>query len=269
MVSPSSQRGVNGNTGRPRFSQRDDFQPHQDEDEVAEDTQTMDVLSTYDKDRAQRKENLAGRSSGKIRAANRAGRFVPPQSIFATQEDAERITDFNTQGTQDEERRPQAASRKTSGKRKQQADSDVSGDEGFEQDTRQIDESQNRRNAPQLASPNKRVRIEEPTRSASGIARRREEGRADDPAVREYAEQKQIMKDQQALPASQRQPRPNLGRVRWSNSEEYALEQMITEHGCSWALIKDIDSKTDQHFEGRDQVALKDKARNMKVAYIL
>ena len=54
----------------------------------------------------------------------------------------------------------------------------------------------------------------------------------------------------------------------WSDVETSALIEYIMEHGTSYAFIKKLD-ETDQKFlKGRDQIALKDKARNIKTDYL-
>jgi hypothetical protein len=53
-------------------------------------------------------------------------------------------------------------------------------------------------------------------------------------------------------------------RTKWSLADEQHLIDLIEQHGCSWALIQKFGN-----FEmERDQVALKDKARNMKVTFL-
>ncbi|PBP24018.1 MYB DNA-binding domain protein [Diplocarpon rosae] len=59
-------------------------------------------------------------------------------------------------------------------------------------------------------------------------------------------------------------PRVYRGRIPWSDDDSARLEEGIEEYGCSWALIHnsrrwDVD---------RGQVALKDRARNLKVQYL-
>ncbi|KAL9009190.1 MAG: hypothetical protein Q9173_005757, partial [Seirophora scorigena] len=59
-------------------------------------------------------------------------------------------------------------------------------------------------------------------------------------------------------------------RTSWSQEETDRLLELITDHGTSWSYLKVMD---DNHPEGkllheRDQVALKDKARNMKADYL-
>ncbi|GAA5840575.1 hypothetical protein JCM11251_007617 [Rhodosporidiobolus azoricus] len=56
----------------------------------------------------------------------------------------------------------------------------------------------------------------------------------------------------------------------WDASEERFFEQCLKTHGCNWAKIRDLhgkDGKVSQNLRFRDNVALKDKARNMKNKY--
>lgn len=63
--------------------------------------------------------------------------------------------------------------------------------------------------------------------------------------------------------------KPPQRRSPWTVAETEMLHWLITEHGTSWKLLKDQD-QTEQGrvLEARDQVALKDKARNMKMDYL-
>ena len=53
-------------------------------------------------------------------------------------------------------------------------------------------------------------------------------------------------------------------RTPWSAADQERLIDLIVEYGCSWSFIQ----KRGGFEVDRDQVALKDKARNMKVAFI-
>jgi hypothetical protein len=53
-------------------------------------------------------------------------------------------------------------------------------------------------------------------------------------------------------------------RTKWSLADEQQLIDLIEQHGCSWALIQRMGNFDSE----RDQVALKDKARNMKVTFL-
>lgn len=57
-------------------------------------------------------------------------------------------------------------------------------------------------------------------------------------------------------------------RSAWTGAETDMLYYLITEHGTSWKLLKEQDSEQGYVLEARDQVALKDKARNMKMDYL-
>jgi hypothetical protein len=62
--------------------------------------------------------------------------------------------------------------------------------------------------------------------------------------------------------------RPAQTRTRWSEKEIETLQQLIEENGISWSLIKRIDGENDGILASRDQVGLKDKARNMKFDFL-
>ena len=63
-------------------------------------------------------------------------------------------------------------------------------------------------------------------------------------------------------------PKPPQSRNAWSSVETDMLHYLITEHGTSWTLLKNEDSKQEHVLAARDQVSLKDKARNMKMDYL-
>lgn len=54
----------------------------------------------------------------------------------------------------------------------------------------------------------------------------------------------------------------------WSEEETSTLIEYIMEHGTSYAFIKNLDESDQNVLEGRDQIALKDKARNIKTDYL-
>jgi hypothetical protein len=57
-------------------------------------------------------------------------------------------------------------------------------------------------------------------------------------------------------------------RKRWTKEETTALIAYIEEIGTSWAMIQKTDQARGAILQGRDQVALKDKARNLKFEYM-
>lgn len=58
--------------------------------------------------------------------------------------------------------------------------------------------------------------------------------------------------------------RPMQRRIPWSEHDEERLISLIEDSGCSWSFLEKVGGFEHQ----RNQVALKDKARNMKVDYI-
>ena len=64
------------------------------------------------------------------------------------------------------------------------------------------------------------------------------------------------------------QPKPPQQRRPWTDEESAVLQRYIQDKGCSWAKIKALDAENGDIFEGRDQVALKDRARTMYFNYL-
>lgn len=57
-------------------------------------------------------------------------------------------------------------------------------------------------------------------------------------------------------------------RKAWTQEETETLISLIGDHGISWKLLKEQDVTNGSLLGNRDQVALKDKARNMKFDYL-
>ena len=64
------------------------------------------------------------------------------------------------------------------------------------------------------------------------------------------------------------QPKKVQTRKAWTDDETGLLLDLIEEHGTSWRLLKQIDFDNLHILRDRDQVALKDKARNMKLDFL-
>ena len=62
--------------------------------------------------------------------------------------------------------------------------------------------------------------------------------------------------------------KPPQTRTAWSEEETNQLLLLIEEHGTSWTRLMAKDNKAGGFLQARDQVALKDKARNIKVDYL-
>lgn len=87
-----------------------------------------------------------------------------------------------------------------------------------------------------------------------------------EPPASNYPEIQQAAKRQGAISqAGSKQPQK---RNPWSTVEVDQLQWLITLYGTSWSVLKKKDVDRGHKLEGRDQVALKDKARNMKADYL-
>ncbi|KAL8892833.1 MAG: hypothetical protein Q9215_000197 [Flavoplaca cf. flavocitrina] len=158
--------------------------------------------------------------------------------------------------------------------------SDISEDEGFQTDTRRVASSKSlntaRRNDTDSAngrSPPKRARTGRERRVAvegdniADFVQRHNAVNAPPPASQAeiYQLANSKAKERVAL-----RPKRTQTRKPWSVEEIDRLLELIEEHGLSWSLLKKLDHA---HRDGpllqeRDQVALKDKARNIKLDYL-
>lgn len=81
--------------------------------------------------------------------------------------------------------------------------------------------------------------------------------------VEEYMAANAAAKERKALKI-----KPLQVRKAWTKEEIGRLLELIEEYGTSWKLLKDEDFTAGDILGCRDQVALKDKARNMKMDYL-
>ena len=128
--------------------------------------------------------------------------------------------------------------------------------------------SSNKRTAtepPRSQGPSpKKVRIQAANGArAQSIAQDRQSSRPPASQVEEYLAANAAAKERKAW-----QVRPPQVRKPWTEEETERLLELIEEHGTSWALLKTEDFGAGHILESRDQVALKDKARNMKLDYL-
>ena len=154
---------------------------------------------------------------------------------------------------------------------------DLSQDAGFEQMHRAAESASmparkgpNKRSAEAQTvgqSPPKRARFpdslhggQDPTSSGSGILKERH---SQSPQTQAYG-----IVNERAKKLMSSVPKETQTRQPWSTEEIDALTNSIRNHGVSYARIKALDMKSDNKLVKRDQVALKDKARNMKMDYL-
>ena len=128
--------------------------------------------------------------------------------------------------------------------------------------------SSNKRTAiepPRSQGPSpKKVRIREANGTrAQSIVQDRQPSMPPPSQVEEYLAANAAAKERKAW-----QVKPPQVRKGWTEEETERLLDLIGEHGTSWALLKSEDFAAGNILESRDQVALKDKARNMKLDYL-
>ena len=124
----------------------------------------------------------------------------------------------------------------------------------------------NKRNAPELPpttgrSPPKRTRFQETLPGDHD-----DEGQA--PQQPPRASQVYNIANEAAKQMTALQPKAPQSRKPWSEEETETLLELIDTFGISWKLLKIEDERRLSILENRDQVALKDKARNMKFDYL-
>lgn len=150
----------------------------------------------------------------------------------------------------------------------QGAESNVSEDEGFEEDQRE--ENRSRRSGKVVTSPKK------PRLDFDQVPKRRP--RQNDRAEEDQAEKivpvpSQAYREintQAKKQVAQNKSLTSQTRVPWTPAECEALVDLISEYGNGFAQISKQAAEDDLISERhREQVALKDKARNMKVDYLL
>ena len=156
---------------------------------------------------------------------------------------------------------------------------DISSDEGFQFQEGPSDAVRQRhskaatkRPAPEPARPKrqtpKKVRVRDNV-DVHTLNDRADVARNDDEVVPlsqnlvEYERVRESAKQKMAVV-----PKPPQSRNAWTSVETDMLHYLITEHGTSWAHLKNEDREQGHVLEARDQVALKDKARNMKMDYL-
>lgn len=154
---------------------------------------------------------------------------------------------------------------------------EYSSDEGFQQDRRAIiavsKSARTRSGNPVVREPVVRPRLSpKEVRSAPqhGDVEDEPRGAVTQRDQRKIPEQSQFESYKKANEMAKRNvavlPKKVQARNPWTNEETETLIGLIGEHGISWKLLKECDNAS--RLKNRDQVALKDKARNMKFDYL-
>ncbi len=275
----------------------DDFRPIEDYDEPEENQgrSTQELLKIHAEGVAyMNKENRPVRNQ-------RDSPVRPKRSVFDKQPNAERVAwsppGDDPEPSQRKRRRGVVVQEDNDG---EDEDDGLSEDGGFQNDERDIDPSRrNARKAAQQASKRVRYADNSDEREDSQQVRRGEEERLQASAMASD-------EGQESAPPSQRNPEsgaegdstpeptpapfsqiseaartqsavararaiaPKIQkRVPWSDRETERLIELIEQYGCKWSIILQEGKRRGVFAEHRDQVALKDKARNIKVSYLL
>lgn len=158
--------------------------------------------------------------------------------------------------------------------------SEISSDEGFQRQAESSNAAMQRRWRTTTKRPateptkhkrplSKKARVQESIDTHISDARvdaARDERETELPlsqAYEEYVRVNQSAKEKIAVVT-----KPPQRRSAWTSAETDMLYYLITEHGTSWKFLKEQDLEQGHVLEARDQVALKDKARNMKMDYL-
>ncbi|GIJ87342.1 hypothetical protein Asppvi_006248 [Aspergillus pseudoviridinutans] len=210
------------------------------------------------------------------------------QAFIDRQDNAERVSPISQEAdlllSAARRREPPPASRKRA--RQESEDEDASSDD-FSDYGRALDPTRKRQEKAELQR-RKRQRLEEDhDESASQL----QQGLQASTQNREAQGQLEVVRRPETPPQTQRSPSrqwaktsdfgsgrtftpsQSKGRQRWTPAEDARLIRLIGEHGCKWATImrqNDAQAAEDGEvqIQGRDQVQLKDRARNLKIAFL-
>ena len=157
---------------------------------------------------------------------------------------------------------------------------DISSDDGFQRQAepsnaatqRRLKSATKRTASKPLSIPSrspKKARVQEDTSAVisdgdADVAGDRQETEVPlSQAYGDYSRANELAKQKTAVGT-----KPPQKRSAWTGAETDMLHHLITEHGTSWKLLKEQDKAQGKTLQARDQVALKDKARNMKMDYL-
>lgn len=186
------------------------------------------------------------------------------RAFIDRQQNAHRVSPITQDGIRSAERRHiHRPTKKTRDMFEVTNSDDTDGEDEFSQDGRTVNIASRRAQKPAQSS-NKRRRTEqrhepgvEPVRSAA----------ARQPTSRPERRHELSLSPDRLRSPDRRAPRR---RRRWTTDQDKVLIRYIEKYGCAWAQIHSIDNSHSsrsggQVFEGRSQVQLKDRARNLKL----
>lgn len=262
----------------------DEFQPPIEDDEIhliegREPSPTTRIMELENEaSREQDKENIPQGTEATLKN--------PSRSFTDRQPNAKKITFESQSATQqgpttDPRSRRRLHNAEVENEHDDQPSS-PSEDEGFQEDNRknfrrlQISARSTKRAAPVAASrsPTKRIhhapeRQEAREESADLDPEYRDATRnASNAVIPSQGEMYRTVNTQSKAVTRVRVPKKTQVRRPWSAAETNRLIDLIEEHGISWAYIRSVDAGDGGVLKYRDQVALKDKARNIKLDYL-
>ena len=277
-----------GITGPPPAD--DNWQPQQVDDDMEQMQQSpfengfamsqRIVQLGEEREAAANKENIADTAimQGPSSPESSQRQILGPRKlgIMDRQPDAERVT-FDSQVFQDIATSGAGTKRDFTTMDAEGDDIDEpSQDQGFQQDARTFDAASRRAQKPSTTG--------RPAQRKTKKARISQAAQAPDEATQDDVQPELITQDDNEPPSStlgayQRskskaqefaasQPKKVQVRKAWTDEETGLLLDLIEEHGTSWRLLKQIDFENSHILRDRDQVALKDKARNMKLDFL-
>ncbi|KAI9800730.1 MAG: hypothetical protein M1833_003146 [Piccolia ochrophora] len=260
----------------------EDMRDHYSDHQAAPQSSSTVLVRYGRQQREKNKENVSDRRDEPTTEANR--RF-----FNETQDGAERVEwdDDDEDNVKSQHQAPQMSPRRNKRARDEDDDevSDVSDDSGFQEDRRPV--NVNRREEARVparkvrirgsqsqplrsSSPGEQLRrdasasalqrVSSPARNSRNNSQQGSSARPDADAI-DYTQVNAIAKREVALRGP---PKVQIRRP-WSKEACKSLIDHIEMCGTSWA---EIERKRDPLLAGRDQVGLKDKARNMKVDFL-
>ena len=250
----------------------DDFQPQMDDNEpqidpLPRDQRIDSIMQTFHKSVDEEDKENRPQLPSTSTAPEKKRLFIDRQP------NAEKIS-FESQAESSHIRAPNLTS-----KRPQQIESDEeelatdpSEDEGFQQDNRpnlpKSSLAKRHLSASAPKSPAKRVRLDADRERTTSLDRDIQAGvlQANAPPPISQSQIYRAAQTQSRKVTALHNPKRVQKRRAWTDEETEVFIDLIGEYGISWSLLKTMDA--DDVLAYRDQVALKDKARNMKVDFL-
>ncbi|KAL8796780.1 MAG: hypothetical protein Q9195_000863 [Heterodermia aff. obscurata] len=145
-------------------------------------------------------------------------------------------------------------------------------DQGFQQDNRTFDVASRRVQKP-VQAPRRRTKKARTTQTTQTADDSTQDFTQPEPTAQDDGIPRSTIDNYHTAKLKSQEftaGRPKKVQVRkaWTDEETGLLLDLIEEHGTSWRLLKQIDAENDYILKDRDQVALKDKARNMKLDFL-